>query len=162
VISYVLLCERFTIDLTSLCGRFTAASQSLLNRFANALQLFFFLICDRIAQTPRIRFAIAFKVLCYTFASTLESLCKSFTIAFQSLCNLFIISSQSLSNLSSILPSNFQAFEEKSMPPHIFREQLKRVFNIITTMGELAALMGIFDANNDGFIICEEFTKVVQ
>lgn len=52
------------------------------------------------------------------------------------------------------------AFEIKSMPPHIFREQLKRVFNLPTTQAELGALMSIFDANGDGFIVCEEFTKV--
>ena len=52
------------------------------------------------------------------------------------------------------------AFEVKSMLPHVFKEQLRRVYNLPTTTGELGALISIFDANSDGFIICEEFTKV--
>lgn len=40
---------------------------------------------------------------------------------------------------------SMKSFEEKSMPPHVFKEQLKRVFNLVVTPGELGALVSIFD-----------------
>eukprot|EP01041_Mallomonas_annulata_P011098 gene11098-23199_t len=49
------------------------------------------------------------------------------------------------------------AFESESMPPHIFKEQLKRVFNIILSPAELSALMSYFDKENRGSINCAEF-----
>lgn len=55
---------------------------------------------------------------------------------------------------------SMKAFEVKEMPPHIFKEQLKRVFNLNVTPPEMGALMSVFDCNGDGVITCEEFTKV--
>ena len=49
------------------------------------------------------------------------------------------------------------AFEGKSMEPHVFREQLKRVFNIRLTPPELGAVMYYFDSDNSGTIECNEF-----
>jgi hypothetical protein len=40
---------------------------------------------------------------------------------------------------------SMKAFEEKTMPPHVFREQLKMVFNMQANAAELGALMSIFD-----------------
>lgn len=55
---------------------------------------------------------------------------------------------------------SMKAFEVKEMPPHVFKEQLKRIFNLRVTPAEMGALMGVFDVNGDGVITCEEFTKV--
>ncbi len=72
---------------------------------------------------------------------------------------------------------SMKAFEVKEMPPHIFKEQLKRVFNLNVNPPEMGALMSVFDGmswyfcietffhslylvNGDGVITCEEFTKV--
>lgn len=55
---------------------------------------------------------------------------------------------------------SMKAFEVKEMPPHIFKEQLKRIFNLNVTPAEMGALMSVFDCNGDGVITCEEFTKV--
>ena len=52
---------------------------------------------------------------------------------------------------------NLSAFESKSMPPHIFKEQLKRAFGIKATPPELAALMKIFDTEGTGMIDCADF-----
>lgn len=49
------------------------------------------------------------------------------------------------------------AFEGSSMPPHVFKEQLKRVFNIKLTAAELGALMKHFDKDGDGTVDCAEF-----
>ena len=49
------------------------------------------------------------------------------------------------------------AFEGKSMEPHVFREQLKRVFNIKLTPPELGAVMHYFDNDKNGTIECNEF-----
>jgi Ca2+-binding EF-hand superfamily protein len=49
------------------------------------------------------------------------------------------------------------AFEGEAMLPHVFKEQLKRVFNIHLTPPELGALMSYFDKNRDGTINCAEF-----
>lgn len=55
---------------------------------------------------------------------------------------------------------SMKSFEVKEMPPHIFKEQLKRIFNLNVTPAEMGALMSVFDCNGDGVITCEEFTKV--
>jgi len=54
---------------------------------------------------------------------------------------------------------SMQSFEVLSMPPHIFKEQLKRVFNLKVTPSELGALMSIFDAENSGEVPCNYFAK---
>jgi hypothetical protein len=41
---------------------------------------------------------------------------------------------------------SMKAFEEKTMLPHIFREQLKMVFNMPVNAAELGVLMSIFDS----------------
>eukprot|EP00620_Florenciella_sp_RCC1587_P019114 CAMPEP_0182578550 /NCGR_PEP_ID=MMETSP1324-20130603/41358_1 /TAXON_ID=236786 /ORGANISM="Florenciella sp., Strain RCC1587" /LENGTH=77 /DNA_ID=CAMNT_0024794505 /DNA_START=8 /DNA_END=238 /DNA_ORIENTATION=+ len=43
------------------------------------------------------------------------------------------------------------------MAPHVFKEQLFRVFNIRLTPPELGALMKFFDKDGDGVIDCSEF-----
>ena len=48
-------------------------------------------------------------------------------------------------------------FEGASMEPHVFKEQLKRVFNLKLTPGELGALMSHFDKDGDHTIDCAEF-----
>jgi Ca2+-binding EF-hand superfamily protein len=79
---------------------------------------------------------------------------------------------------------SMKAFEVKEMAPHVFKEQLKRIFNLQVTPPEMGALMAVFDGkyfllwcdischhfalncsivitvNGDGVITCEEFTKV--
>jgi Ca2+-binding EF-hand superfamily protein len=52
---------------------------------------------------------------------------------------------------------NLTAFECISMPPHIFREQLKLTFNVKVTVPELWALMSYFDKDNTGEINCKKF-----
>lgn len=49
------------------------------------------------------------------------------------------------------------SFECESMPPLVFKEQLKRVFNIVLTPRELGALMAYFDKEDTGVINCAEF-----
>eukprot|EP01042_Synura_sphagnicola_P005088 gene5088-6478_t len=49
------------------------------------------------------------------------------------------------------------AFQCESMPPHVFKEQLKRVFNIPLSPPELGALMSYFDKEGVGYINCAEF-----
>lgn len=49
------------------------------------------------------------------------------------------------------------AFEGEAMLPHVFKEQLKRVFNIRLSPPELGALMSYFDKDGDGCINCAEF-----
>eukprot|EP01038_Epipyxis_sp_PR26KG_P006731 gene6731-9225_t len=54
-------------------------------------------------------------------------------------------------------------FEVISMLPHVWREQLKLVFNIKLTVNELAALMSYFDKTNSGVINCKDFiTKFLR
>ena len=48
---------------------------------------------------------------------------------------------------------SMKSFEEKSMPPHVFKEQLKRVFNLVVTPGELGALVSIFDCKFKNILI---------
>jgi len=50
-----------------------------------------------------------------------------------------------------------EGFSGSSMEPHVFKEQLRRVFNIKATPGELGALMSYFDKNGDGDVNCSEF-----
>lgn len=52
------------------------------------------------------------------------------------------------------------AFECDSMPPHVFKEQLKLVFGIKLTAKELGALMSYFDEYGEGVVNCQSF--VVQ
>lgn len=52
------------------------------------------------------------------------------------------------------------AFDGAEMEPHVFKEQLKRVFNIKLTPGELGAMICHFDENRDGTINCAEFLKI--
>lgn len=40
---------------------------------------------------------------------------------------------------------SMKSFEVKEMPPHIFKEQLKRIFNLQVTPPEMGALMSVFD-----------------
>ena len=49
------------------------------------------------------------------------------------------------------------AFEAITMPPHIFKEQLKLVFNVKITLPELWALMHYFDKEHTGVINCKYF-----
>ena len=52
---------------------------------------------------------------------------------------------------------SLSAFQGMEMEPHVFKEQMKRVFNIILSPPELGALMSYFDKNGDGKISCPEF-----
>jgi Ca2+-binding EF-hand superfamily protein len=49
------------------------------------------------------------------------------------------------------------AFEAVSMPPHVFKEQLKLVFNVNVTLPELWALVAYFDRDNTGVVNCKHF-----
>lgn len=64
-----------------------------------------------------------------------------------------------LYNKNSTAAVSMKSFEAAYMKPHEFKEQLKRLFNLNLTAPQLGALMSIFDANGDGFITCQEFTK---
>lgn len=50
-----------------------------------------------------------------------------------------------------------EGFEAVSMPPHIFKEQLKLVFNVKITIPELWALVAYFDKENSGVLNCKQF-----
>jgi len=52
---------------------------------------------------------------------------------------------------------NLTAFEAISMPPHVFKEQLKLAFNVKISMEELSALMSYFDKEGAGEINCKDF-----
>lgn len=54
---------------------------------------------------------------------------------------------------------SMQSFEVQSMPPHVFKEQLKRVFNLHVTPRELGALMSVFDEQGTGVVVCSDFSK---
>jgi hypothetical protein len=56
-------------------------------------------------------------------------------------------------------PSSVQldAFEAQSMPPHVFREQLKRCFNIRLAPQEFGALLSYFDKDKTGTVDCVRF-----
>jgi hypothetical protein len=49
------------------------------------------------------------------------------------------------------------AFEVASLPPHVFREQLKMVFNVKISLPQLWALISYFDKENTGSVNCEKF-----
>ncbi|CAM9189608.1 unnamed protein product, partial [Chrysoparadoxa australica] len=49
------------------------------------------------------------------------------------------------------------AFEGAEMPPHVFKEQIKRVFNVKLTPAELGAAIELFDKDGDGTVNCSEF-----
>jgi Ca2+-binding EF-hand superfamily protein len=53
--------------------------------------------------------------------------------------------------------ASLNAFEVISMPPHIFKEQLKMIFNIKVTLPELWALVSYYDRDNTGEINCKSF-----
>lgn len=50
-----------------------------------------------------------------------------------------------------------EAFEAVDMLPHVFREQLKMVFNVQVTLPELWALIDYFDKDSVGSINCKYF-----
>ncbi|CAM9575911.1 unnamed protein product, partial [Laminaria digitata] len=52
------------------------------------------------------------------------------------------------------------AFQGDNMTPHMFREQLRKVFNIKLTPTELGAVMKRFDKDEDGTVDVVEFTKM--
>ena len=41
--------------------------------------------------------------------------------------------------------ANLDSFESLTMEPHVFKEQMRRAFNMKLSPPELAALMGFFD-----------------
>jgi hypothetical protein len=53
--------------------------------------------------------------------------------------------------------ASLEAFEPISIPPHVFKEQLKMAFNMKTTNAELSALMAYFDKEGKGEINCRDF-----
>jgi Ca2+-binding EF-hand superfamily protein len=54
-------------------------------------------------------------------------------------------------------PMGLTAFQASSLSPHIFREMLRRVFNMQLTNGEFVALTKEFDKYNNLKIDCQEF-----
>lgn len=48
-------------------------------------------------------------------------------------------------------------FDREYMPPHMFKEQLRRVLNIQFSPPELSALVAHFDKEQTGRIVCQEF-----
>ena len=58
---------------------------------------------------------------------------------------------------------NLSAFDGKEMEPHVFKDQLKRAFNMALAPPELGALMTIFDPERRGAIYCQTFlTKFLK
>ena len=55
--------------------------------------------------------------------------------------------------------NSMSGFDGAFMEPHVFKEQLRRVFNLKISAGELGVLMHTFDDDGDGTINCAEFTK---
>lgn len=49
------------------------------------------------------------------------------------------------------------AFEVESLPPNIFKEQLKSVFNVKVSFPQLWALISYFDKEKTGSVNCERF-----
>jgi hypothetical protein len=49
------------------------------------------------------------------------------------------------------------AFDTNDMPPYVFKEQLKMVFNVNVTLPELWALVAYFDQESSGSIPCKHF-----
>ncbi len=54
---------------------------------------------------------------------------------------------------------NLEAFDMKSMEPHVFREQLRRAFNLDLSIFELSALMTEYDPDATGLIACQDFLR---
>jgi Ca2+-binding EF-hand superfamily protein len=54
-------------------------------------------------------------------------------------------------------PMGLTAFQASSLSPHVFREMLRRVFNMQLTNGEFLVLTKEFDKNNHHLIDCQEF-----
>lgn len=54
-------------------------------------------------------------------------------------------------------PAGLSGFQGKSMSPAIFREMLKRTFNLLLTDGELAALITLYERDDKKNIICKDF-----
>eukprot|EP01034_Spumella_vulgaris_P025483 gene25483-31949_t len=52
-----------------------------------------------------------------------------------------------------------EGFEAINMPPHVFKEQLKLVFNVKISIPELWALVAYFDKENTGAINCKQFVN---
>ncbi len=52
-----------------------------------------------------------------------------------------------------------EGFESVSMPPHVFKEQLKLVFNVKISIPELWALVAHFDKDHTGAINCRHFVN---
>jgi hypothetical protein len=52
------------------------------------------------------------------------------------------------------------AFEGAKMTPSVFREQLRRNFQMKVTSDEMDSLMGYFDRDGDGHIDCGEFLNI--
>ena len=57
----------------------------------------------------------------------------------------------------SIGPGGLKGFEGSDMTPTVFREQLKRAFNIKLNPRELGAAVDFFDQDGSGTINCPEF-----
>jgi len=49
------------------------------------------------------------------------------------------------------------AFEAESLPPHVFKEQLKLAFNVKVSMPELGALVSYYDYDNKGSVRSRHF-----
>jgi hypothetical protein len=79
---------------------------------------------------------------------------KDFHSAFAKLTEGAVKYDRSLPNAMSLT-----AFESISMPPHIFREQLKLTFNIKINVLELWALMSYYDKELIGEINCKSFVN---
>ena len=50
---------------------------------------------------------------------------------------------------------SMKSFEVKEMPPHIFKEQLKRIFNLQVSPAEMGALMAVFDGIDRLYVYLE-------
>jgi len=48
-------------------------------------------------------------------------------------------------------------FDSKTIPPHVFKEQLRQVFKVIVTPAELGALLAHYDKTGSGLVNCAEF-----
>lgn len=63
---------------------------------------------------------------------------------FQSALSKLTTSAMKMSRID-MTGNGLEAFEPVSIPPHVFKEQLKLVFNVKVNNNELAALMDYFD-----------------
>jgi Ca2+-binding EF-hand superfamily protein len=60
---------------------------------------------------------------------------------------------------TSLASTSMKAFEVSKMPPHVFKDLLKRLLQLELTPKELGALIEHYDDNHDGFVSCAEFSK---